>query len=64
MFRVFELVRREAARYGVTVLESEIVGLVPQRALTTSAAWYLQVEGFSDDQVLEHQLAASSEGGE
>ncbi|MEZ5318461.1 MAG: glutamate formimidoyltransferase [Vicinamibacterales bacterium] len=56
IFRVFELVRREAARYGVTVLESEIVGLVPQAALLASAAWYLQLEGFSADQVLENQL--------
>jgi glutamate formiminotransferase len=56
MFRVFELVKREAARYGVMVLESEIVGLVPAAALTTSAAWYLQIEGFSADQVLENKL--------
>ena len=56
VFRVFELVKREAARYGVAVLESEIVGLVPQAALLASAAWYLQLEGFSDDQVLEKKL--------
>ncbi len=56
LFRVFELVTREAARYGVQVLESEIVGLVPSAALTQSAAWYLQVEGFSEGQVLENAL--------
>ena len=56
IFRVFELVKREAARYGVSVLESEIVGLVPAAALTASAAWYLQVDGFSDDQILENKL--------
>jgi glutamate formiminotransferase len=56
IFRVFETVRREAARHGVSVLESEIVGLVPQSALVASAAWYLQLEGFSEDQVLENQL--------
>lgn len=56
VFRVFELVKREAARYGVTVLESEIVGLIPQAALTAAAAWYLQLDGFSDAQVLEHKL--------
>jgi len=39
--RVFELVKREAARDGVAVLESEIIGLVPSAALTASAAWYL-----------------------
>ena len=56
MFRVFELVKREAERYGVTVLESEIIGLVPAAALTASAAWFLQLEGFSEDQVLETRL--------
>ncbi|MDP1569534.1 MAG: glutamate formimidoyltransferase [Vicinamibacterales bacterium] len=59
IFRVFETVKREAARYGVTVLESEIVGLVPSAALVHAAAWYLQVEGFSADQVLEHKLRQS-----
>ena len=47
IFRVFEIVKREAERYGVPVLESEIVGLVPSAALTATAAWYLQLEGFS-----------------
>lgn len=58
LFRVFELVKREAARYGVAVLESEIVGLVPDAALASTAAWYLQLEGFSADQILEHKLRA------
>jgi glutamate formiminotransferase len=53
---VFELVKREAARYGVQVLESEIVGLVPSAALMASAAWYLQIDTFSDDLVLESRL--------
>jgi glutamate formiminotransferase len=57
IFRVFECVKREAERYGVAVLESEIVGLIPQAALTQSAAWYLQVSDFSDGQVLENALA-------
>jgi glutamate formiminotransferase len=56
IYRVFELVKREAARDGVAVLESEIIGLVPAAALTASAAWYMQVEGFSADQVLETKL--------
>jgi len=56
MFRVFETVKREAERHGVSVLESEIVGLVPAAALTASAAWYLQLEGFKDDQILENKL--------
>jgi glutamate formiminotransferase len=57
VFRVFELVKREAARYGVAVLESEIVGLIPAAALTASAAWYLQLEDrFSADQILENKI--------
>jgi glutamate formiminotransferase len=60
MFRVFELVKREAARYGVTVLESEIIGLVPSAALVASAAWYLQLERFGEDQVLESKLRAAA----
>jgi glutamate formiminotransferase len=56
IFRVFETVKREAARYGVTVLESEIVGLVPSAALNAAAEFYLQLEGFKPDQVLENKL--------
>jgi glutamate formiminotransferase len=56
IFRVFELVKREAERYGVQVLESEIVGLVPAAALTGAAAWYLQLDTFKDDQILENKL--------
>jgi len=56
IFRVFEMVKREAERYGVSILESEIVGLIPSAALTSAAAWYLQVEGFNDGQVLENKL--------
>ena len=60
IFRVFELVKREAARYGVSILESEIVGLIPAGALTSAAAWYLQVEGFSENQILENKLYGAS----
>jgi glutamate formiminotransferase len=56
MFRVFETVKREAARYGVRVLESEVVGLVPSAALTETAAFYLQLADFRRDQVLEAKL--------
>jgi len=56
MFRVFELVKREAARYGVSVLESEIVGLVPAAALVSSAEFYLQLERFGEHQILENKL--------
>jgi glutamate formiminotransferase len=56
LYRVFECVKREAARYGVSVLESEIIGLIPAAALTQSAAWFLQASDFSDAQVLENAL--------
>jgi glutamate formiminotransferase len=54
--RVFETVRREAERYGVAVLESEVVGLVPAGALTDVAEHYLKLAGFSRDQILENRL--------
>jgi glutamate formiminotransferase len=57
--RVFELVSREAERYGVSVLESEIVGLVPAAALTASAAWFLRMDTFSDDLVLVKRLRST-----
>lgn len=60
LFRVFDLVKREAARYGVQVLESEIVGLVPSAALTQTAEYFLQLEGFSPEQVLERKLEIGS----
>ena len=50
------VVRREAARYGVNVLESEIVGLVPSAALVSAAEYYLQIERFGPHQVLENRL--------
>jgi glutamate formiminotransferase / formiminotetrahydrofolate cyclodeaminase len=57
--RVVELVRREAARYGVTVLRSELVGLIPQEALVEAASWYLQLDQFEPDQILERRLEQS-----
>jgi glutamate formiminotransferase / 5-formyltetrahydrofolate cyclo-ligase len=59
IFRVFEVVKREAARYGVTVLESEIVGLVPSAALTEAAEFYLQLSGFTSNQVLETRIRSA-----
>ncbi len=56
IFRVFEIVKREAARYGVSILESEIVGLVPAAALLSAAEFYLQLERFGPEQVLENKL--------
>ena len=57
IYRVFDLVKREAERYGVQVLESEIVGLVPSAALTQTAEYFLRLEGFSSNQILEKKLA-------
>lgn len=56
IYRVFELVKLEAARYGVEVIGSEIIGLVPMAALVDTASWYLRTEDFSHDQVLENML--------
>ena len=56
--RVFELVKREAARYGVMPVSSEIVGLIPKQALEQAAEWFLQVENFDSSLILENRLAA------
>jgi glutamate formiminotransferase len=61
VFRVFELVKREAERYGVSVLESEIVGLVPSAALISAAEFYLQLERFGPAQILENRLRSNAE---
>jgi glutamate formiminotransferase / formiminotetrahydrofolate cyclodeaminase len=61
LFRAFEMIKREAERYGVPVIGSEIVGLVPQKALNDSSDFYLQLENFSENQILEHRLVAALE---
>jgi len=57
MHRVFEMVKSEAERYGVMPVGSEIVGLVPKKALEMTADFFLQLENFSPAQVLENKLA-------
>jgi len=57
LFRAFEMVRSEAQRYGVPVIGSEVVGLVPADALIDCAEFYLRLENFQRDQVLENRLA-------
>ena len=47
LHRVFEMVKREAERYGVSIVGSEIVGLIPKRAIELTADFYLQLENFS-----------------
>ncbi len=59
IFRVFEMVKREAERYGVRIVGSEIIGLIPQAALNACADFYLQIENFSADLILEHRLQAA-----
>jgi len=60
--RVFEMVKREAARYGVMPVSSEIVGLIPKKALEQVAEWFLQVENFDSSLILENRLAAVMSG--
>jgi glutamate formiminotransferase / formiminotetrahydrofolate cyclodeaminase len=56
--RVFEMVKREAARYGALPVSSEIVGLIPKKALEQAAEWFLQVENFDSSLILENRLTA------
>jgi glutamate formiminotransferase / formiminotetrahydrofolate cyclodeaminase len=60
--RVFELVKSEAVRYGVAPSSSEIVGLIPKKALESAAEWFLQVENFDSSLILENRLAAVMSG--
>jgi glutamate formiminotransferase/formiminotetrahydrofolate cyclodeaminase len=63
LFRVFETVKREAERYGVTIKESEIVGLTPEKALIDSAVYYLQLDEFKPEQILESKLQGGQSKG-
>ncbi len=56
IYRVFEAIKTECRRYGVNVVGSEVVGLVPMQALIDCAEYYLQIENFSVEQVLESRL--------
>jgi len=56
LYRAFELIKIEARRYGVNVVGSEIIGLVPMEALIDTAAYYLGLEDFSMEQVLEYRI--------
>ncbi len=57
IYRALEMVRFEAKRYGVSVIGTEVIGLVPQQALIDSAEYYMGIENFSTDQILENKLA-------
>jgi glutamate formiminotransferase len=56
LYRVFELIKIEAKRYGVNVIGSEVIGLVPMEALINTAEYYLGIEDFSMDQILEKRM--------
>src|SRR5215470_3973507 len=62
MHRVYEMVKREAARYGAMPVGSEIVGLIPKKAIEMAADYFLQLENFSPAQVFENKLAAALSG--
>ncbi|HEY4816663.1 MAG TPA: glutamate formimidoyltransferase [Candidatus Acidoferrum sp.] len=62
MHRVYEMVKREAARYGVVPVGSEIVGLVPKKAIEMAADYFLQLEDFSPSQVFENRLSEALTG--
>jgi glutamate formiminotransferase/formiminotetrahydrofolate cyclodeaminase len=59
--RVVESIRCEATRYGVAIHHSELVGLIPQEALTNAAEWYMQLDEFETDQILEQRLYSAHE---
>ena len=56
VYRVQEMVRREAARFGLSITKAELIGLTPQKAFMDAARWYLQLDDFREDQVLEYRL--------
>jgi glutamate formiminotransferase / formiminotetrahydrofolate cyclodeaminase len=62
MHRVYEAVKREAARYGAVPVGSEIVGLIPKKAIEMAADYFLQLESFSPNQVFENRLADALTG--
>jgi glutamate formiminotransferase/formiminotetrahydrofolate cyclodeaminase len=62
IFRVFEMIKAEAERYGVPIISSEIVGLTPQDALLDVADYYLKLENFKKEQVLESKLMTFAGG--
>jgi glutamate formiminotransferase len=56
VYRVVEMIRREAARFGVGIESSELVGMIPQQALVDAAVWYLQLGNFEPGLVIENRL--------
>lgn len=56
IFRVFETIKREAQRYGVPVLNSEIIGMIPLKAAIETMKWYLQLDDFDEERVIENKI--------
>ena len=64
LYRVLELIRMEARKWGVPVVGTEVYGLIPAAALLDSASYYMQITGFDPDQVIELRLLRMLEGDE
>jgi glutamate formiminotransferase/formiminotetrahydrofolate cyclodeaminase len=63
IYQVFEMVKQEARAQGVTIESTEIIGLIPKKALEQAAAWFLQVGSFDASLILENRLALVMSGG-
>jgi glutamate formiminotransferase/formiminotetrahydrofolate cyclodeaminase len=59
--RIQEMIRTEGARYGCMITQAELVGLIPEQALIDAVRWYLQLDLFKDEQILEHRLQQEEE---
>lgn len=62
LYQVMETVKYEAARYGVSVVGSELIGLMPMKAMFDAASYYLQLESFEPEQIIEQHLLPKEEG--
>lgn len=57
--RAVEMIRSEAARYGCVIERTELVGMIPQQALLDAAQWYLQIDNFTPEMVLENRVTSA-----
>ena len=57
--RAVEMIRSEAARYGCVIERTELVGMIPQQALLDAAQWYLQIDNFNSEMVLENRITSA-----
>jgi glutamate formiminotransferase len=61
--RVQEAVREQAGRYGCRITHAELIGMIPEQALIDAACWYLQLEGFGEEQILERRIRQAESTG-